>query len=226
MAHKTKYCSRACVNTHQKGEGNPAFGKTYRTKATHPDWAAQISKTSKDTGVNVGDKNGMKKPENAAKVSATRIQIFKDHPEIALEIAQRTADAWRRGEYDEVATGTCKWYDHTKSNGEVISVQGTWELAFVRKLDLLGLDYISHPKDRWTFKNSEGDIERSYGPDFYLPMFDTFIDIKGVFWLETQLEKMESVRKYNPDKCLFIATKDDLINWGVDYKLVQDEVLD
>jgi hypothetical protein len=32
-----KYCSRKCINDAFAGEGNPAYGKTYRTKETCPE---------------------------------------------------------------------------------------------------------------------------------------------------------------------------------------------
>ena len=54
-----RFCSRACVNAGQAGSGNPAYGKTYRTKKTHPEWAARVSATSSARHINAGDVNGM-----------------------------------------------------------------------------------------------------------------------------------------------------------------------
>ena len=51
--HKAFFCSVKCQVLWQKGKGakfgkeNPAYGKTYRTKSTHPEWADKISKTLK-----------------------------------------------------------------------------------------------------------------------------------------------------------------------------------
>ena len=59
-----KTCSKECLKKLQikmfSGKNNPAYGKVYRTKETHPEWAAKVSKTAKERKINSGDKNGMK----------------------------------------------------------------------------------------------------------------------------------------------------------------------
>ena len=64
---KHRFCCWECSKEYLRGSNHPCYGKTGVTKKTHPEWAAQISKTCKEKGINVGDKNAMKRPEVAKK---------------------------------------------------------------------------------------------------------------------------------------------------------------
>lgn len=217
-----KFCSLACRCKGMSGKGNPAYGKTYRTKETHPEWAAKVSQTSKSRKINSGDKNGMKNPVAASKASATRKKRFQNQNE-RDKVAEITAKAWADGKYDGVSTGKCKWYDHVTPSGDTVKLQGTWEVAFARRMDQLGIKYITH-KGRWPYL-TEDNIERSYYPDFYIPMFDTYIDVKGAFWDEQQAIKFKYVKMFNQDKNIFVATRNYLDEWYVDIKGTQEELL-
>ena len=49
---------------------------------------------------------------------------------------------------------------------------------------------------------------RSYAPDFYLPDFDVYLEIKGYWWGRDK-EKMELVIAQNPHKRICIITKSE-----------------
>ena len=220
---KRTFCSRDCYVKGSGGANNPAFGRTYRTKETHPEWAAKTSETSKARRINAGDKNGMKQPNARLKASATRKRKFIEDPKFAAQHAAMMRNAWAVGKFDGVAVGRCKWYDHVRPDGSTVKLQGTWEVALARRLDELGVAYDAHV-GRWRYTDLEGN-DRSYYPDFYVPMWDVTIDIKGVFWGDCGSEKFDAVREWNPDRELIVATRDVLESWGVDLLGVQKELL-
>lgn len=49
---------------------------------------------------------------------------------------------------------------------------------------------------------------RSYAPDFYLPDFDVYLEIKGYWWGRDK-EKMDLVIAQNPCKRICIITKSE-----------------
>lgn len=118
--------------------------------------------------------------------------------------------------------GRCKWYDHTRPDGSTVKLQGTWEVALARRLDELGVEYRAH-EGRWSY--ALDGVERSYYPDFYIPMWDVTIDVKGVFWDDCGAEKFDAIREANSYKQLVIANRDMLESWGVDVISVQYELL-
>ena len=108
--------------------------------------------------------------------------------------------------------------------GEAVKLQGTWEVAFARRLDELEVDYVAH-QGSWVYVDGLG-VSRCYYVDFYVPMWDVFVDVKGAFWDAEQAEKVQFVRASNPDKTLFIATKSFLLEWGVRLLETQKELLE
>lgn len=220
---KQKYCTRDCVNKSFKGSGNPAYGKTYRTKETHPEWAQKVSSTSKERGINKGSKNGMKNPEVAKRQGQTRSQKFSSDP-AWKEIASRVMrEAWESGKYDHVPVGRCKWYNHTRPDGELVKLQGTWEVVFARHMDSLNLDYHAH-KGRLTYIDLNG-AERSYYPDFYIPMWDTYIDVKGAFFTDLQKQKFNFIKSSNPDINICLIGKEKFREMGIDVLKESKEIL-
>jgi hypothetical protein len=168
--------------------------------------------------------NPMKQKLIASKMSKTRTQRFKSDSEFRKQVSQYTRKAWADGKYDGVKTGMCKWYEHTTWEGNVIKLQGTWEVAFARRLDELKIKYETH-KGRWKYYDCN-NIERSYYVDFYIPMWDAYIDVKGAFWNTKQFDKVGQIKLSNPEKFLFIATKPFLDAWNVNVLKVQKELLD
>lgn len=221
--NKRKFCNIDCMKIGMSGFGNPAYGKTYRTKETHPEWAEKVSNTHKSKGSLIGDKNPMKNPVTVAKMSNTRRKTVTNDPAYRASRKQSSIDNWAEGKYDNASVGKCKWYDHQKSDGSIIKLQGTWEVAFARELDTRGIDYEAH-RGRLAYISHDGSI-RNYYPDFYITMWDAYVDIKGAYWDELQKTKFEYIKKSHPDKCIVIGNKEALKEWNVDYVAVQRELL-
>lgn len=70
-----------------------------------------------------------------------------------------------------------KWFKIIDSFGNECSVRGTWELDVAKWLD-------SH-NVKWTrkffMKYLDGDVMRTYSPDFYIPLDNRIIEVKGYF---------------------------------------------
>src|SRR4051812_5629451 len=96
------YCSQQCSREYMKGENSPTFGKTYRTKETHPEWAASIRKTTKERAINSGDNNGMKREDVRQRQSQTRRERVTSNPEYRKARSDDMRQAWADGKYDGV----------------------------------------------------------------------------------------------------------------------------
>jgi hypothetical protein len=75
----------------------------------------------------------------------------------------------------------CKWYD---LNG--VKVQGSWEFRF-------GI-FLNEQKIDWRREKLKYDVHRHYTPDFFLPVYNLYIEVKG-WWKTRDREKMEKVLK-------------------------------
>jgi hypothetical protein len=210
---KQKYCSRDCINQSFVGSGNPSFGKVYRTKETHPEWAEKISKTSTEREINSGDKNGMKKPDVAKRQGQTRSHKFATDPSWKERYSKPMRDAWASGKYENVPVGRCKWYVHIKPDNSTVKLQGTWEVVFARHMDRLNIEYESH---RGTIKYFYRGVERSYYPDFYIPAMNVYVDVKGAFFNELQRDKFSSIKECNPNIEIYLVTKEVFRDLGID----------
>lgn len=68
----------------------------------------------------------------------------------------------------------------------------TWEANFAKWLDLSGIKWIFEPKGFELIVNKK---KTKYYPDFYIPEFDCYIEIKG-YWREDAKAKFEVFKKY------------------------------
>jgi hypothetical protein len=205
---KRKFCSTKCVSLFQTGEKNPSFGKTYRTKETHPEWAKKVSKTHLEKGYISGEKNPMKNPEIAVKAGKKRSERFKSDENFKNMTRELVKKAWAEGKFDGVKVGKCKWFDFEKSDGSICKLQGTWELAYARWLQNEGVNFVAH-KGRIKYKDENGS-EKSYYPDFYLPDSDEYIDIKNKYHFSLNEKKWENIKKSNPELKIRLVFDDEL----------------
>lgn len=214
---KRVFCDQKCQSLAYKtqftGRNNPAYGRVYRTKESHPEWAQAISDGQIRNGVNVGERNGMKRPENREKARIAANKKWKEQPELKKRIADSVSEAWADGKYEGVAIGRCKWYEHKKPDGTVVKCQGTWELAFARWMDGQNLTYAAHC-GRLEYINDEGQIRRYY-PDFWVEEWGCYVDVKSDYHLSLQPKKLEMVRKSNPGVELRLLLEDELRELGV-----------
>lgn len=98
--------------------------------------------------------------------------------------------------------GRSKWYIVAGQ-----SVQGTWERNVALKLEELGIRWQKLKTNRDTLEYVMDGKTRRYTPDFYLPDYDVYLEIKGHWWGRDK-EKMNIVKETHKDKNIFVAEKE------------------
>lgn len=204
-------CWRIILNT--RPEYREKMRVSINKRYASPEGEIMRSKISTSCkGLNSGDKNGMKRPEVQAKVSATRSKMMEDPTERAKYI-QGSIDAHARGCYIGTKCGKTKWYDYEHSDGTIYKVQGTWELKYIEWLDKNNVKFECH---RGRIPYVDGDITRNYYPDFYLTESQTYIDVKGDFWYNKSKHKFDLLFSQYPNLKLVILRKTALHSMGID----------
>ena len=97
--------------------------------------------------------------------------------------------------------GRSKWYEVAGQK-----VQGTWERNIALKFEELGIEWKKLKTNKDTLEYVMDGKMRSYTPDFYLPTFDIFLEIKG-FWWGRDKQKMQIVLETHPHKRILIIEK-------------------
>jgi hypothetical protein len=85
-----------------------------------------------------------------------------------------------------------RWYEIENVLNEKFIVRGTWEFRLANKLNELNILWV---RKKYLEYNLNGQI-RTYSPDFYLPKYDKYIEVKGYFSKKDKL-KMDLVEKFN-----------------------------
>jgi len=81
-----------------------------------------------------------------------------------------------------------KWYKVKNIVGQEFTVRGHWEENVAIKLNELNILWT---RNKW-IEYFDGDIVRHYNPDFYLDLFDAYVEVKGYYPPEDQ-KKMKLV---------------------------------
>lgn len=107
--------------------------------------------------------------------------------------------------------GRCKWYDTEKINGDIVKVQGTYEVRFTKILNIIDPNWIKPTNKNphrfeWIDKNNEIHY---YTPDFWCPNLNEYFEVKGRWWGDDK-NKMTQVIKNNPYKKINIIEEEEL----------------
>lgn len=85
-----------------------------------------------------------------------------------------------------------------------INFYSRWEANFARILNLLNI--------KWQFQPRTFDLgSQKYTPDFYLPEYNIFIEIKN-FLSDFSIERDQKFRKFYPDIKLLLITKEEYLD--------------
>ena len=98
-------------------------------------------------------------------------------------------------------------------NGRQYIVQGSYELAFIKWLDLNGMKFRCH-EDRIKYIDSNG-IERIYLPDFFVEDWNSYVDVKSSYWYSIQSDKFNAIYQSNPNLSLKILLETDLVQMNI-----------
>lgn len=91
--------------------------------------------------------------------------------------------------------GRCKWIEYKKKNGDIIKLQGTYELRFAKILDEIDINWIKptiwNREHQFNWLDKKGK-SHWYTPDFFSPLLNRYFETKG-YWTNLQLEKKEFI---------------------------------
>ena len=94
--------------------------------------------------------------------------------------------------------------DYVTVDGETVSMDSTWEVACAKRLDELGIRWIRNPSIKLKY-TTRGRRARNYIPDFYLPDYDVYIEVKG-YWTDAARHKMKDVQQRHPVKIIILES--------------------
>lgn len=92
------------------------------------------------------------------------------------------------------------WYKVKNLNGDEFTVRGHWEENVANKLTK---DGILWTKNHCLKYMKDDGVKRTYNPDFYLPMIDAYVEVKG-YYSDNDKLKMKLVLEQNDVKIYFI----------------------
>ena len=108
--------------------------------------------------------------------------------------------------------GRCKWFDYKHPNGEVVKLQGTWEVKFAKILDIIDPNWIKIGvgcKNHSFIWVDEDNKPHYYTPDFYSVKNNKYYEIKGHWWGNDKL-KMDKVISQNKNILIEVIEKPKL----------------
>ena len=135
----------------------------------------------------------MKDKSVQEKASKSAIARF-ERPEEREKNREMALQRWADGVYDGVRVGQCDWHSYTKRNGQVIKLQGTWELAYAKWLDESGIAFETHC-GRLPYIDDD-DVARSYYPDFRIEN-GSYVDVKNPYYEKLHARKLKLVCEQN-----------------------------
>jgi len=97
-----------------------------------------------------------------------------------------------------------KQSEFTRKDGTIVVMDSTWEVMMANRLNELDITWVRDPKMKLEYKTRGGRM-RNYIPDFYLPDFDMYIEVKG-YWTDAAKHKMKDIIKRNPGKICILES--------------------
>jgi len=135
---------------------------------------------------------------------------YYSNPENRKKTSERMSKIHEEG---KGGSGYTKNYKYLDKSGKEHIVQGSYELAFIKWLDLNNMKFRCH-EDRIKYIDSEG-IERTYLPDFFVEEWNSYVDVKSSYWYSVQKDKFVNIFQSNPDLPLKILLESDLMQMNI-----------
>lgn len=92
-------------------------------------------------------------------------------------------------------------------------MDSSWEVECAKKLDALGVEWSRDPSIKLQYRSKKLKL-RNYIPDFYLPEYDVYLEVKG-YWTEAAKWKMKDVLARYPGKIRLLESLEDIENLNV-----------
>jgi hypothetical protein len=192
------------------GVNNPAKKPENRKKISEAVTNSYNNELRKKRSEHLRKNNPSKSPGASERISMQRIKYYED-PANREKTSESTIKQIAAG---KSSNGRTKNYKYTCNNKTYI-VQGTYELAFIKWLDVNKIKFRCH-EDRIKYTDQAGII-KTYLPDFYVYDWDSYIDVKSTYWYNIQKPKFNAIFNSNPKLNLKILLEHDLRDMGVIY---------
>jgi len=102
---------------------------------------------------------------------------------------------------------------YTKKDGSKVSMDSSWESIMAMRLDEINVKWERDENMKLKYLSKSGR-KRNYIPDFYLPDYDIYIEVKG-YWTDAAKHKMQDVQKRNPVKILILESIEAISNVNI-----------
>lgn len=186
------------ISISQSGEKNHWYGKKQSDESNK-------KRSEKLKGRVVSDETRKKiSNKNKGKWSWLKGKNISDETKNKISIANSGIN---NGMYGKVQSVHGKRFYYDSVFQGKVCFRSSWELKYAQYLDLLNINWYYEYK---TFKLSD---EMTYTPDFFLPQFKKFIEIKG--WMHKNSQERINKFKDEYDCNLEILMKEDLIKLGI-----------
>lgn len=97
---------------------------------------------------------------------------------------------------------------YERKDGSTVLMDSTWEVAMAERLDHLKISWDRREDMKLGYYSKKGR-KRNYIPDFYLPEYDTYIEVKG-YWTDAARYKMQSVSEVNDVKIVILESLESI----------------
>jgi len=203
-----KYCSRKCSNKHLSGFENPHWkgGKIEKHCPVCNDiFSVFLNERRKSCSMKCG--NILKKINN----KKTNLGKTKyDTPHLMKMSIERNGKKRSKEICKNISIGTAKWckrHSGMRYKYKKEYMRSNWEVLFAIFLDLNEIKWKYEPDRIYLSK-----INKTYIPDFYVPEWDTYIEVKG-YMRDTALSKINAFKKEYGN--IIIITKKEMKEFGL-----------
>ena len=180
-----RFCSRSCANSHFVSEEHKSKTSKSLNKSNSESMSFLLKRQNKNCKYCGADTKSIN--NKPTKNFCTPLcDDFKKHRSLAisLKVKGKTGGYREKGGRGKGCFYRQVWLD------------SSWELALVKRLDELNILWERDTsKYKFVYFDKFGN-SRNYYPDFYLPKFDIFIEVKG-YWTQETKHKMSSVKENN-----------------------------
>ena len=93
-----------------------------------------------------------------------------------------------------------KWFKVKNLNNVEFTVRGSWELNVAKRLNELGILWIKNQRIPYIING----VAKQYNPDFYLPLTNEFVEVKGWFKDKDRIKMNYVVKQHTDIRIFFI----------------------
>ena len=97
---------------------------------------------------------------------------------------------------------------YTTHDGFEVKMDSTWEVALAKRLDDLKIKWVRNEHINFEYRTVR-DRKRKYIPDFYLPDYETYVEVKG-YWTDAARHKMRDVLSRHDIKMIILESLDEI----------------